>query len=603
MLPRPKFSPSKIIANAHDRMTVLVQKAMQKLGYSGWIVKNTIRRGICSIARAIERFCDGIVWYIADGLTAVVKISGKIAGAIQSAGKQLLGALSARCQSLASTVKTRCGKIVQRIKEDGSASIAMVFSLVIGIWLKIRRGAFYIQNAVSQACSSVAQAFEKNCNAIAQAVERTIMGGVRTVSAILSKSVNMASKTLAAMKSTVQSGFTACMKKSAALKFAIMESVQARRQAIVEAKKRAAERKQACIETITARYWNLHGASMATLVLMMVLIGFSALQIMDHQSARAGQSAPPRVFQVTMKPVDQTERSSAIFRTASVDAMNMDRTAWLLNRIQPAAGDSNASPIGAQNRSLGEERNTNERYEIPQDVPEVETVLVPQKNTVISSSRDGKIVAVNFENGELFQKGDVLIEYDCRDLKAEMQARESEESLQRKKALRSSKLLKLEIISDIENLTLDTEQKKAEAQKEALEQRVDSCFIRADYDGRVTNRLANPGEYTRTDRVLMEVSSLDDLEAEFLVPSQWLRWLNIGAPVDIEVSETGVVYKGRIVRIHGEVDPASQSIQMTAKLDPYDDPLLPGMSGRLDINVDRIRAEGILGFLETQRAR
>lgn len=266
-----------------------------------------------------------------------------------------------------------------------------------------------------------------------------------------------------------------------------------------------------------------------------------------------------------------------------------EKLAFALAATEPASGEE------------GPAANSAYLYDLEEQEISVDAVLVPKKSTVLSSSRDGQITAIHFENGDVFKKGDVLVEYDCRDIEAELAARESEESLTRQKSLRSAKLLKLEIISNIENLTLNTEQKKAEAMKEAIQQRVDSCYIRAAYDGRVTNRLANPGEYTRTDRVLMEISSLDDLEAEFLMPSRWLRWVNTGASVDINLVETGGSYKARIRRIHGEVDPSSQSIQMTAELEPYDAPLLPGMSGEVIVNAARIRDEGISGYLETGR--
>lgn len=280
-----------------------------------------------------------------------------------------------------------------------------------------------------------------------------------------------------------------------------------------------------------------------------------------------------------------------------------------LNALAPASGGVGSGRIQLAANSAGQQPERdfeNQRsFAYPAEDPEiqVDTILVPQKNTVISSSRDGQIKAINFENGDLFQKNDVLIAYDCRDIEAELAALKATEDLSRRKALRSMKLLKLEIISDVENLTLDTEKQQAEAERKALQQRLESCTIRAGYDGRVTNRLANPGEYTRTDRVLMEVSSLDDLEAEFLLPSRWLRWVNVGAPVKISLLETGKRYEAVITRIHGEVDPASQSIQMTAKLAPYADPLLPGMSGSLRIDIEEIREAGIAGYLEAPAER
>lgn len=241
------------------------------------------------------------------------------------------------------------------------------------------------------------------------------------------------------------------------------------------------------------------------------------------------------------------------------------------------------------------------KYELEDTILEVEGVLVPQNTTVISSSRDGQIAKIYFDNGDMFQKGDILIEYVCEDVKAELAAAEAEKQLTQKRTMRNEKLLKLDIISDIEHLGFKTEDVKASAQTKIAQQRMEQCYIRAAYDGRVTNRLANAYEFTRTDRVLIEVASLDDLEVEFLVPSLWLRWVNKDAPVSIAVNETAETYDAIIRRIYGEIDPISQSIQMTATLAPYESPLLPGMSGTITIDIERIREAGIKGFLEQPR--
>src|SRR5690606_18918172 len=144
----------------------------------------------------------------------------------------------------------------------------------------------------------------------------------------------------------------------------------------------------------------------------------------------------------------------------------------------------------------------------------------------------------------------------------------------------TDKLFKLDIISDIDRAGAMVEDQKATVKNALYQARLKDCDIRAEFDGRVTNRLANPGEYTRTDRVLLEVASNETLQAEFLIPSKWLRWINIGAPVSVTIAETERTYTAKITRIHGEVDPVSQSIQIIAALDSYQDPLLPGMSGR-----------------------
>lgn len=275
-------------------------------------------------------------------------------------------------------------------------------------------------------------------------------------------------------------------------------------------------------------------------------------------------------------------------------------SAQTLNAVEPAAGYAQleTSVIEPDDEDL----NDGYKYEIEQSVLEVETVLVPHATTVISSSRDSKIKSINFDNGERFKKGDILVEYTCADARAEVEIAKTQRELAEEKKTASYKLFKLDIISNIERLELETETKQAEARAALQKSRLEDCFIRAEYDGRVVKRLANAGEFTRTDRVLMEVASLETLKAEFLLPSRWLRWINIGAPIDITIEETGETYNAEVSHIYGEVDPISQSIQITAQLDKYNDPLLPGMSGTSMIDIEAIRRSGIIGFLEAKPA-
>lgn len=275
----------------------------------------------------------------------------------------------------------------------------------------------------------------------------------------------------------------------------------------------------------------------------------------------------------------------------SNDANEVD----LLVGIEPAAGgdqlkegDNPPSNFGGQ-------------YDIEDDELAAEAVLVPRSKTVVSSSRDGKIKKIHFDNGDHFKKGDVILEYYCDDLRAEMAAASAERRFAKQKELTTSRLFNMELSSDLELVQSKVEKEQAVAKKKVVEARVNDCVIRAGYDGRVVKRMANDNEYTRTDRVLMEIASKGTLDVEFLLPSKSLRWINLGAPISLIVSETDRQYKGKIKQIYGEVDPVSQSIQIRAGLDDYDEPLLPGMSGRVTIDIYAVREAGISGFLETAK--
>jgi RND family efflux transporter MFP subunit len=296
---------------------------------------------------------------------------------------------------------------------------------------------------------------------------------------------------------------------------------------------------------------------------------------------------------------------------------NSERDAWAHDyrraQIINAAYDG-AIPPSPRTLSDIKRRSESEQYAqynaniepavgAPEYTPETDTlsaeaVLVPRQVTVISSSQDGRIADIFVNHGDTFKKGDLLIAYDCTGIEAEAEIARIQKDLTKKKAEGTNKLFKLDIISDLDRLGAEVEDRQADAKARAYAAKMDDCQIRARFDGRVTNRLANPGEYTRTDRVLLEVASNEPLRAEFLVPSKWLRWVNVGAPVNITIGETEKTYSAHITNIHGEVDPVSQSIQMVATLDEYHDPLLPGMSGQVGLSVNAIRNAGIHGYLE-----
>ena len=251
--------------------------------------------------------------------------------------------------------------------------------------------------------------------------------------------------------------------------------------------------------------------------------------------------------------------------------------------------------------SSGEESVSQSEWKPDQEQLTIETVLVPRRVTVISSSQDGKISDVLKDNGDSFKKDDILIQYDCSDLEAEAAIAGIQKNLTQKKREGINRLFKLDIISDVDRLSIETEDSQANAKIALYKARLESCVIRAQFDGHVTKRLANPSEYTRTDRVLMEIASDEPLQAQFLLPSKWLRWVNQGAPLIVSINENGRKYPATITRLYGEIDPVSQSIQVVATLNDYPDTLLPGMSGQAVLDVRKIEKAGIKGYLQSVR--
>ena len=238
-----------------------------------------------------------------------------------------------------------------------------------------------------------------------------------------------------------------------------------------------------------------------------------------------------------------------------------------------------------------------EQAQIPEDDDySVQAVLSANQNLIISAPIDGIIKKAPLENGEKFDKGDVLAQYDCRLEQAKLDELRARVRVSDRQLTASNRLKEMESISDIEYVSAVETNKQEKALLKQAQTRVDLCTITAPFDGRIKNKEVNRYEAVKSGRVLMEVGSLEPLKAELLVPSVWLRWINVGTPLRIYVEESGMYYHAEIVRIHGEVDPVTQSAHVIAKIDEYREELLPGMSGKAYFAEASRRGQGFLGL-------
>lgn len=216
----------------------------------------------------------------------------------------------------------------------------------------------------------------------------------------------------------------------------------------------------------------------------------------------------------------------------------------------------------------------------------VQSVLNEQKSVVVSGTMDGIIKKMPFNNGDTFKKGDILASYDCRLEKGRLRELEARMRISDRQYKASKRMKADNTIADIDYVRSKEALNQDKALVEQARVRVDLCVIRAPFDGRVKEKIASTHEAARAGRVLMEIGSLEPLQAELLVPSIWLRWLNVGTPLKIFVSESNKEYKASIVRIHGQVDPVTRTAHVVAQINKYEEELLPGMSGNAIFNAN-----------------
>lgn len=206
------------------------------------------------------------------------------------------------------------------------------------------------------------------------------------------------------------------------------------------------------------------------------------------------------------------------------------------------------------------------------------------REATLSSIQSALVTSVPHRDGVRFEKGEVLIGYDCALPKARLARAKAAENDASGKLSAAAALRKLNSISRTDYAEAQAAFLTAKAEREAEAIQVERCSLRAPYSGVVGEVFIDPGEYAPEGAKLLTIHDDSAFEAVAILPWALLKTLRPGTLLLLRIDETGTMHIVRVARIAGRVDPVSQSVKVTCRLDKKEaggDPtqLRPGMSG------------------------
>lgn len=190
-----------------------------------------------------------------------------------------------------------------------------------------------------------------------------------------------------------------------------------------------------------------------------------------------------------------------------------------------------------------------------------------------------RVSKLHVREAQSFRKGETLIAFDCKRIRAEHAAaaaasREMRLTLESQTYLESRGASgKLDV--EISKARAD----KAEAEAAAIASRLEQCTLVAPFDGRIIDLKINEHEVPPTGQPFVGLVDESHFEIDLILPSQALRHLEVGSVLQFRIDETGITYEARLLRIGAAVDPVSQSIKAIAAFDRMDGRIVAGMSG------------------------
>ncbi len=209
----------------------------------------------------------------------------------------------------------------------------------------------------------------------------------------------------------------------------------------------------------------------------------------------------------------------------------------------------------------------------------VRGVVKARHEAILSVDLNVPVSATPVLTGESFQKGDVLLQFNCEVMKAEIESVKAAHSAARSHYESNKELFGLDAVGRYEVDISKAEMEGAFARLRAARARVKQCEIRAPYNGKISELAVNAYETPRSDTPLLKIVSHEELELRLIVPSSWLSWLSVGTQFDFNIDETQNSYLASIIRVGAEVDAVSHTVPIIAVFTNISDDVLPGMSG------------------------
>jgi membrane fusion protein, multidrug efflux system len=208
----------------------------------------------------------------------------------------------------------------------------------------------------------------------------------------------------------------------------------------------------------------------------------------------------------------------------------------------------------------------------------------------LSADLPGTIDKIHFESGQWVHEGDILIELDTRQERAQLASLEAQRDLARINYGRANELAKAGVISRSEFDNATTQQKATEAQVGDIRAAIARKTIHAPFSGLLGIRQVSLGQYLAAGQAIVSLQSLSPIYVNFGVPQQDTPKVIPGHVLRVTNSDLpGMGFPGRITALDSVISEQTRNIQVQATVTNKENKLRPGMFVQVELPMGQPR--------------
>jgi membrane fusion protein, multidrug efflux system len=205
------------------------------------------------------------------------------------------------------------------------------------------------------------------------------------------------------------------------------------------------------------------------------------------------------------------------------------------------------------------------------------------QGVTVSADLPGTVDKIYFESGKSVNAGDVLVELDTRQEKAQLAAAEAQRDLAQINFNRSQELVKQGVVAQVELDNAVAQKNSTVANVGEIKATIARKTIHAPFSGILGIRQVNLGQYLAAGQAIVPLQSLNPIYANFDVPQEVAPKVPVGRNIRVTSNDVAGAFSGRVTATDSVVNESTRNIRIQATLENPGNRLRPGMFVQVEV--------------------
>jgi len=206
------------------------------------------------------------------------------------------------------------------------------------------------------------------------------------------------------------------------------------------------------------------------------------------------------------------------------------------------------------------------------------------QGVTVSADLPGTIDKIHFESGQWVKEGEILVELDTRQERAQLASLEAQRDLAKINYGRAQELVTAGVIAKQDYDNASTQKKATEAQVGDIKAAIARKTIKAPFSGVLGIRQVSLGQYLAAGQAIVSLQTLSPIYVNFGVPQQDAGKMVAGHVVRVTNTDLpGMAFTGRITALDSVINEQTRNIEIQAIVTNKDNKLRPGMFVQVEL--------------------